>query len=191
MQIKWEKYSDMKNGIVTGVFRKENYGFSKDAQKELILVEGKGVEGDAHFGELVKHRSRVARNPNQPNFRQVHLLPMELFKELEDEGYSVNPGELGENITTEDIDLIELPLGTHLKIGENVSLEVTGLRDPCYQIDDFKKGLLSKVVSSDDEGKLILKTGIMTVVLKGGKIKLNDEIVVKLPQKPFKKLEIV
>ncbi len=181
----------MKNGTVTGVFRKKDYGFSKEAQKELILVEGKGVEGDAHFGELVKHRSRVAQNPNQPNLRQVHLLPMELFEELECEGYSVNPGELGENITTKGVDLIELPLGTLLKIGENVSLEVAGLRDPCYQIDDFKKGLLSKVVCSDDDGNLILKTGVMTVVLKGGQIKPNDKIIIKLPQKPFKKLEIV
>ena len=181
----------MKNGTVIGVFRKEDYSFSKDAQEELTLVKGKGVEGDAHFGELVKHRSRVARNPNQPNLRQVHLLPIELFEELENTGYSVNPGELGENITTKGIDLIELPLGTLLQIGKDVSLQVTGLRDPCYQIDDFKKGLLSKVVYSDDEGNLILKAGIMTVVLEGGRIKLNDEIVVELPLKPFKKLEIV
>jgi MOSC domain-containing protein YiiM len=181
----------MKNGTVIGVFRKEDYSFSKDAQEELTLVKGKGVEGDAHFGELVKHRSRVARNPNQPNLRQVHLLPIELFEELENTGYSVNPGELGENITTRGIDLIELPLGTLLQIGKDVSLQVTGLRDPCYQIDDFKKGLLSKVVYSDDEGNLILKAGIMTVVLEGGRIKLNDEIVVELPLKPFKKLEIV
>ena len=181
----------MKNGTVIGVFRKEDYSFSKDAQEELTLVKGKGVEGDAHFGELVKHRSRVARNPNQPNLRQVHLLPIELFEELEKTGYSVIPGELGENITTRGIDLIELPLRTLLKIGEDVSLQVTGLRDPCYQIDDFKKGLLSKVVYSDDEGNLILKAGIMTVVLEGGRIKLNDEIVVELPLKPFKKLEIV
>ena len=181
----------MKNGTVIGVFRKEDYSFSKDAQEELTLVKGKGVEGDAHFGELVKHRSRVARNPNQPNLRQVHLLPIELFEELENTGYSVNPGELGENITTRGIDLIELPLGPLLQIGKDVSLQVTGLRDPCYQIDDFKKGLLSKVVYSDDEGNLILKAGIMTVVLEGGRIKLNDEIVVELPLKPFKKLEIV
>ena len=181
----------MKNGTVIGVFRKEDYSFSKDAQEELTVVKGKGVEGDAHFGELVKHRSRVARNPNQPNLRQVHLLPIELFEELENTGYSVNPGELGENITTRGIDLIELPLGTLLQIGKDVSLQVTGLRDPCYQIDDFKKGLLSKVVYSDDEGNLILKAGIMTVVLEGGRIKLNDEIVVELPLKPFKKLEIV
>ena len=181
----------MKNGTVIGFFRKEDYSFSKDAQEELTLVKGKGVEGDAHFGELVKHRSRVARNPNQPNLRQVHLLPIELFEELENTGYSVNPGELGENITTRGIDLIELPLGTLLQIGKDVSLQLTGLRDPCYQIDDFKKGLLSKVVYSDDEGNLILKAGIMTVVLEGGRIKLNDEIVVELPLKPFKKLEIV
>ena len=181
----------MKNGTVIGVFRKEDYSFSKDAQEELTLVKGKGVEGDAHFGALVKHRSRVARNPNQPNLRQVHLLPIELFEELENKGYSVNPGELGENITTRGIDLIELPLGTLLQIGKDVSLQVTGLRDPCYQIDDFKKGLLSKVVYSDDEGNLILKAGIMTVVLEGGRIKSNDEIVVELPLKPFKKLQIV
>ncbi|MED5579631.1 MAG: MOSC domain-containing protein [Nitrospinota bacterium] len=181
----------MKNGLVVGVFRKKDHSFSKDAQKELSLVEGKGVEGDAHFGETVKHRSRVAENPNQPNLRQVHLLPMELLEELEREGYSVNPGELGENITTKGVDLIELPLGTLLKIGESVSLEVTGLRDPCYQIDNFKKGLLSKVVCCDDDGNLVLKTGVMTVVLKGGQIKPNDKIIVKLPEKPFEKLEIV
>tara|TARA_Y100000588_G_scaffold386178_1_gene481175 strand:- start:281 stop:826 length:546 start_codon:yes stop_codon:yes gene_type:complete len=181
----------MKNGIVIGVFRKEDYSFSKDAQEELTLVKGKGVVGDAHFGKLVKHRSRVARNPNQPNLRQVHLLPVELLEELERKGYRVNPGELGENITTKGIDLIELPLGTLLEIGEDVSLGVTGLRDPCYQIDNFQKGLLSEVVFSDNEGNLILKAGIMTVVLKGGQIKPNDKIVIKLPPKPFKKLEIV
>ena len=181
----------MKNGTVIGVFRKEDYSFSKDAQEELTLVKGKGVEGDAHFGELVKHRSRVGRNPDQPNLRQVHLLPIELFEELEKTGYSVNPGELGENITTRGIDLIELTLRTLLKIGEDVSLEVTGLRDPCYQIDNFQKGLLSKVVYSDDEGNLILKAGIMTIVLEGGQIKPKDKIVIKLPPKPFEKLEIV
>ena len=181
----------MKNGTVIGVFRKEDYSFSKDAQTEITLVKGKGVEGDAHFGELVKHRSRVLRNPDQPNLRQVHLLPIELFEELEKTGYSVNPGELGENITTRGIDLIELPVRTLLKIGEDVSLKVTGLRDPCYQIDNFQKGLLSKVVYSDDEGNLILKAGIMTIVLEGGQIKPKDKIVIQLPPKPFEKLEIV
>lgn len=150
-----------------------------------------GVEGDAHSGATVKHRSRVATDPSQPNLRQVHLIQSELFSDLSKQGFVVQPGNLGNNITTVGIDLMSLPKGTLLKIGSFVELEVTGLRNPCKQIDDFQKGLLSAVVMRGKNGELLRKSGIMTVVKAGGLVKANDIISPIYPQKPYLPLERV
>jgi len=158
---------------------------------EILIVAGLGVEGDAHKGKKVKHRSRVKADPTQPNLRQVHLIHSELFDELSKKGFTVKPGDLGENITTEGIDLLRLPRGTILKVGENACLEVTGLRNPCAQIDGFQKGLLSAVLDKGANGELIRKSGIMTIVLKGGRVRSSDCIDVELPDPPFRPLERV
>jgi hypothetical protein len=165
--------------------------FSKVIQAEIKILEGLGVEGDAHLGVTVKHRSRVAVDPTQPNLRQVHLIPYELFDELLQEGFKVAPGDLGENITTSGIDLISLPKRTILKVGERAVLEVMGLRNPCAQIDNFKSGLLSKVVKRDNDGNLIRKAGIMCIAKASGRVQPNDLIKIILPKPPFEKLERV
>ncbi|MBV7508292.1 MOSC domain-containing protein [Bacillus sp. sid0103] len=177
-------------GAVIAVSLSDKHTFSKENQESIKLVKGFGVEGDAHYGSTVIHRSRVAQNPNQPNLRQVHLIHKELFEELKDR-FTINPGQMGENITTVGINLLELPTDTILYIGETAIVKVTGLRNPCAQIDNFKPGLLKAVLDKDSNGNLIRKVGIMAVILQNGEVKPGDTIRGKLPPKPFKKLERV
>ncbi|MEH7123129.1 MOSC domain-containing protein [Bacillus sp. JJ1773] len=177
-------------GTVIAVSLSKKHTFSKEIQEIIKLVKGFGVEGDAHFGSTVKHRSRVAQDPNQPNLRQVHLIQNELFKDLADR-FTIKPGQMGENITTVGINLLELPTDTTLFIGESASIKVTGLRNPCAQIDNFKQGLLKAVLDKDSDGNLIRKAGIMGVILQSGEVKPGDTIRVKLPPRPFIKLKRV
>ncbi|MGW9368449.1 MOSC domain-containing protein [Streptomyces xanthophaeus] len=167
------------------------YSFTKPTRESITLLAGLGVEGDVHAGVTVKHRSRVAQDPTQPNLRQVHLIHRELFEEVADAGFSVEPGQLGENVTTEGIDLLGLPTGTLLRFGEEALVEVTGLRNPCLQIDAFQHGLLKQVVSRDEAGELVRKAGIMGVVREGGTIRHGDPITVTLPPTPHVPLERV
>ena len=143
------------------------------------------------YKRQVKHRSRVAQDPTRPNLRQVHLIHEELFAEVGEDGFKVAPGELGENITTRGIDLLALPTGTLLRIGDGALLEVTGLRNPCLQIDLFQDGLLKQVVGRDEAGNIVRKAGIMSVVREGGVVRPGDTIVVELPSEPHRPLERV
>jgi len=181
----------MEKGIVKSVCKSERHTFSKFKCDSIVLRKGLGVEGDAHMGKNVKHRSRVAKDPSQPNLRQVHLIHSELFEELSRKGFNIREGEIGENITTEGIQLLNLPKGTLLKIGKTVKIEVTGLRNPCKQLDSLQKGLMKAVLDKDEEGNLIRKAGIMGIVLEGGEVKIGNTIEVELPQKPHIKLERV
>ncbi|MFD3327933.1 MOSC domain-containing protein [Streptomyces sp. NPDC058701] len=178
------------SGIVTAVSSNCEYTFTKPNRDSITLLAGLGVEGDVHAGVTVKHRSRVAQDPNQPNLRQVHLIHEELFAEVRAEGFTVVPGDLGENITTSGIDLLGLPVGTLLRIGDAV-LEVTGLRNPCLQIDHFQDGLLKQVVGRDEAGNIVRKAGIMSIVKEGGAVRPGDTIDVELPSGPHRPLERV
>ncbi len=131
-----------KGAVVVGVHAAPAHSFSKDSQDSIRLVEGLGVEGDAHLGRTVQHRSRVRRDPTQPNLRQVHLIHAELLDELAGLGFTVRPGDVGENITTRGVDLLALPRGTRLRLGASAVLEITGLRNPCRQLDTFTPGLM-------------------------------------------------
>lgn len=163
----------------------------KSNQLEIRLVAGLGVEGDAHSGVTVKHRSRVARNPNAPNLRQVHLIHSELHDELRAKNLAVVPGEMGENITTRGIDLLALPAGTRLRLGAIAVVEVTGLRNPCVQLDDIRPGLMAATLARDWKGKLIRKAGVMSIVLVGGDVRTGDPIHIELPPRPHRALEPV
>ena len=181
----------MKKGIVKSVSKSKTHTFSKINCDKIVLLRGLGVEGDAHSGRTVKHRSRVAKDPSQPNLRQVHLIHSELFGELKGKGFTILSGEIGENITTEGIELLALPKGTILEIGESAKIEVTGLRNPCKQLDALQNGLMKAVLDTDNEGNLIRKADIMGIVLEGGEVKIGDVIKIKLPPKPYIKLERV
>jgi MOSC domain-containing protein YiiM len=178
-------------GAVAAVSSNGEYSFTKPNRASISLLAGLGVEGDVHAGVTVKHRSRVAQDPTQPNLRQVHLIHEELFAELREEGYAVTPGDLGENITTSGIDLLSLPVGTLLRIGDAAVVEVTGLRNPCLQIDNFQDGLLKKVVGRDADGNIVRKAGIMSVVQAGGVVRPGDPITVELPAEPHRPLDRV
>lgn len=178
-------------GCVEAVSISPSHTFHKVNHPVITLLQGLGVEGDAHNGTTVKHRSRVAADPAQPNLRQVHLIHRELFEELEAKGFRVHPGQMGENITTSGIPLLELPRGTKLHLGSSAVVEVTGLRNPCRQLDDFQPGLLNAVLDRDAEGHLIRKAGIMGIVLEGGEVRPSDGIRVELPEPPHQKLERV
>jgi MOSC domain-containing protein YiiM len=167
--------------IVTAVSFGPRHDFSKPNVLSIRLLEGLGVEGDAHAGVTVKHRSRVRRDPSQPNLRQVHLVHAELFDELRDKGFSVAAGDIGENVTTRGIDLLALPAGTRLRLGDTATVEITGLRNPCVQLDTFQKGLMAATLDKDVNGNLIRKAGIMSVVRVGGEIRPGDPIAVELP----------
>jgi MOSC domain-containing protein YiiM len=178
-------------GIVTTVSSAKGHHFSKANQLSIRLAAGLGVEGDAHRGATVKHRSRVRRDATQPNLRQVHLLHDELFAELRAQGFVVAPGEMGENVTTHGIDLLALPAGTKLHLGASAVVEVTGLRNPCVQIDRFQPGLMAATLGRDASGGLVRKAGIMSIVLTSGEVFPGDAIGVELPATPHLALEVV
>jgi MOSC domain-containing protein YiiM len=178
-------------GIVVAVSRSSAHVFSKGAQASIRLVAGLGVEGDAHSGVTVKHRSRVARDPTLPNLRQVHLIHAELHDELRTSGFEVAAGELGENVTTRGINLLGLPTGARLFLGDTAVVEVTGLRNPCAQLDRFQPGLMAAVLGRDEHGGLVRKSGVMAVVLDGGTVRTGDPIRVELPPRPHRALEPV
>lgn len=166
---------------VVAVARDDTHRFSKPLVDEIVLVAGWGVEGDAHAGTTVQHRSRVARDPSQPNLRQVHLMHAELFDEVAAEGFRVAAGEMGENVTTRGIDLLALPQGTRLHLGDEACVRVTGLRNPCQQINGFEPGLLRAVLGKDEDGTVVRKGGVMAVVESGGTVRPGDTIRVELP----------
>ena len=186
-----DKKNDFNNGNVLSVSMSSTHTFSKARTECIHLLKGLGVEGDAHCGRTVQHLSRIAKDPRRPNLRQVHLIHAELFDELAESGFLLNPGELGENITTRNIPLLSLPTGTKLQIGEIAIIELTGLRNPCSQIDTFMPGLLSAVVNKDKKGNLVRKCGVMATVIKGGDIHAGDSIEVDLPPPPYTPLHRV
>lgn len=176
---------------VVAVSSSASHSMIKGNQSAIQLLEGLGVDGDAHAGRTVKHRSRVARDPHQPNLRQVHLIHAELHRELGDAGFAVAAGQMGENITTEGIDLLGLPTGTRLQLGDRAIVEVTGLRNPCAQLDGIQPGLMAAVLDRDEQGNLIRKAGVMAVVVAGGPVRPEDPIVIQVPPPPHRSLEPV
>jgi MOSC domain-containing protein YiiM len=164
---------------------------SKPNAAGLLLVAGLGVDGDAHNGKTVKHRSRVRRDPSQPNLRQVHLIHAELHDELRAAGFDVSPGQMGENVTTRGLDLLALPTGTRLHLGDGAVLEITGLRNPCVQLDGIVEGLMAATLDRDEQGNLVRKAGVMSIVLAGGDVRAGDPIRIELPDEPHDRLEPV
>ena len=178
-------------GLVAAVSRSAGHRFSKNVQHSIMLCAGLGGAGDAHQGVTVKHRSRVAQDPTQPNLRQVHLIHGELHEELTGRGFRVGPGVMGENVLTRGLDLLGLPRGALLHIGAAAIVEVTGLRNPCKQLDDYQAGLLAAVLDRDAEGNLIRKAGIMGIVRAGGEVRPGDVVDVEMPPEPHEQLERV
>ncbi|GIG23591.1 MOSC domain-containing protein [Cellulomonas chitinilytica] len=168
---------------VVSVHRNAEHAFSKPAAGSILLIEGIGVDGDAHAGTTVQHRSRVAQDPSTPNLRQVHLIHEELLDQLATAGYTVRPGDLGENITTRGVELLDLPVGTRLTIGDAV-VTVTGLRNPCQQINDHQAGLLKQVLRPRADGSVERLAGVMGIVSRGGTVQSGDTIEVRLPPGP-------
>ncbi|MEL6206993.1 MAG: MOSC domain-containing protein [Pseudomonadota bacterium] len=177
-------------GRVVAVARDELHRFSKVTCDEIILITRRGVQGDAHCGAAVKHRSRVAKDPTQPNLRQVHLIGLETLETLKSQGFNFAPGAVGENITTGGIDLLDLPQGAVLAIG-GAEIEVTGLRNPCLQLDAFQEGLMHALLDKGPDGRLIRKAGIMGIVRQGGVVRPGMAIDVALPAQPHRPLERV
>ena len=175
-------------GVVTAVSRSATHSLIKSNADCIQLLVSLGVEGDAHSGSTVKHRSRLARFADAPNLRQVHLIHAELHDELEKKGFLVSAGQMGENITTRGIGLLELPTGARLHLGPSAVVEVTGLRNPCAQLDRIQPGLMKATLERDEDGNLIRKAGIMGVVIAGGAIRPGDAIRVELPAEPHQPL---
>ena len=178
----------MSSARVVAVSLRSGHHFSKTCALAIRLVEGLGIDGDAHAGVTVKHRSRVRRDPTQPNLRQVHLVHCELFDELRDKGFAIALGDIGENVTTSGIDLLALPRGTRLRLGASAVVEITGLRNPCIQLNTFRGGLMDATLDKDADGNLIRKAGIMSIVLAGGEVRPGDGIAVELPPLPHQAL---
>jgi MOSC domain-containing protein YiiM len=178
-------------GVVAAVSRSARHTLTKPNQASIRLLAGLGVEDDAHQGETVKHRSRVARDPSQPNLRQVHLIHAELHDALRAAGFAVSAGQMGENVTTRGVDLLGLPIGTRLHLGETAVVEVTGLRNPCAQLNRIHRGLMAATLGRDERGNLIRKAGVMGIVLAGGEIRPGDPIRIELPPEPRRPLEPV
>ncbi len=173
------------------VHRRPVHQLQKETQPSIRLVEGIGVEGDVHAGATVKHRSRARRDATRPNLRQVHLIHGELHDELRAQGFAVGPGQMGENVTTRGIDLLGLPAGARLRLGRDAIVEVTGLRNPCKQLEGLQRGLMSAVLDRDADGALVRKAGVMAVVVTGGDVRPGDPICVELPATPHQRLQPV
>jgi MOSC domain-containing protein YiiM len=178
-------------GKVIAVSRSGVHEFSKSNEQSIRLRTGLGVEGDAHLGETVQHRSRVARDPSQPNLRQVHLIHSELYGELQEAGFTIRPGEMGENITTQGIDLLGLPTGARLRLGDSAVVQVTGLRNPCGQLNGLREGLMQATLGRDEAGELVRKAGVMAIVLQDGEVRTRDGVEQELPDPPHRVLEPV
>jgi MOSC domain-containing protein YiiM len=179
------------DGVVTAVSRSATHTMSKRNEAAIRLVAGLGVEGDAHAGETVKHRSRVRRDPTQPNLRQVHLIHAELHDELVAAGFDVAPGRLGENVTTRGVDLLALPAGTRVRLGDSAVVVVTGLRNPCTQLDGIQPGLMAATLSRDEQGELVRKAGVMSVVVETGEVRPGDPVRLEVPAPPHEPLRPV
>ena len=178
-------------GVVIAVCRSGAHTMSKPSCGAIRLLAGLGVEGDAHLGETVKHRSRVRRDPAQPNLRQVHLIHAELHDELRTAGFELEPGRMGENVTTRGIDLLGLPARTLLRLGDSAVVEVTGLRNPCTQLDGLQPGLMAATLDRDENGELVRKAGVMGIVVASGEVRPGDTVGVELPARPHSRLEPV
>jgi MOSC domain-containing protein YiiM len=176
------------NGVVTAVSRSATHTMIKPNEASIRLLTGLGVEGDAHLGATVKHRSRVARDAAQPNLRQVHLIHSELHDELQEVGFALSAGQMGENVTTRGVDLLELPTGARLHLGDAAVVEVTGLRNPCGRLNGVQRGLMAATLGRDEHGNLVRKAGIMGIVLAGGEVRPGDPIRVELPPQPHRPL---
>lgn len=176
---------------VAAVSRSPTHTLTKQTTENIRLVAGLGVDGDAHQGVTVKHRSRLAKFGHMPNLRQVHLIHAELFDELSKTGFDVSPGQMGENVTTRGVDLLGLPTGARLHLGNDAVVEVTGLRNPCRQLEKIQPGLMAATLAHDAEGNLVRKAGIMGIVLEGGEVGEGDPIRIELPPTPHQKLEPV
>lgn len=179
------------SAVVVGVAKDSTHRFSKVPAASIELVAGHGVLGDAHAGSTVKHRSRVAKNPDQPNLRQVHLIHREFLDLAREHGYELDAGDLGENVLTSGVDLLDLPRGTLLRLGADAVVRVTGLRNPCQQINDFRAGLLRLAVGRDEIGEIVRRAGVMSVVEIGGTVHVGDDVTVTLPAQPHEALEPV
>ena len=163
----------------------------KLGRDSITLLEGLGVEGDAHLGETVQHLSRIRRDPTQPNLRQVHLVHAELHDELRDRGFELEPGQMGENVTTRGVDLLALPVGTRLRLGDTALIEITGLRNPCKQLNGIQDGLMAATLDRGADGELIRRAGVMAIVITGGEVRPGDPIATELPAEPHRALEPV
>jgi MOSC domain-containing protein YiiM len=175
------------DGVVAAVARSETHTMSKPVRESIVLVAGLGVDGDAHQGVRVKHRSRARRDPMAPNLRQVHLIQGELL----DEGFSLAPGELGENVTTRGVDLTGLPVGTRLHLGAAAVVEMTGLRNPCAQLEGIQEGLMEATLDRDEGGRLVRKAGVMGIVVAGGEVRAGDPLRAEPPSERNRPLEPV
>lgn len=183
--------NDLTGPRVVAVAARPGHHFSKTPCLSIHLSAGLGVDGDGHRGVTVKHRSRVRKDPTLPNLRQVHLIHAELFDEVRAKGFEVAPADLGENITTSGIALLALPTGTKLAIGDSAVVEITGLRNPCVQIDQFQSGLMHALLDRDADGNLIRKAGVMAIVHSSGEVHPGDQIEITLPDGPHQPLQPV
>jgi MOSC domain-containing protein YiiM len=177
--------------VVLGVSKDRHHRFSKRPCESITLLPELGVDGDAHAGVTVRHRSRVAADPTQPNLRQVHLIHAEFFDDAREHGYELSHGDLGENVLTAGLDVLSLPRDTRLRLGEEAVVRVTGLRNPCRQINNFRPGLLKVAITRDKNGELLRRAGIMGVVERGGTVCPGDAIRVELPPEPYLRLDCV
>jgi MOSC domain-containing protein YiiM len=176
---------------VVAVARDGAHRFSKQVVDEILLHERLGVGGDAHAGVTVQHRSRVARDPSAPNLRQVHLVHAELLDSLRERGFDVGPGVIGENITTRGVDLLALPVGARLQLGGSAVVQVTGLRNPCVQLQRYQDGLMAALLDRDADGAVVRLAGVMGVVAAAGTVRAGDRIDVRLPDGPHEPLQPV
>lgn len=142
-------------GKIVSINISDRKGVRKRPVEEVILKAEYGIEGDAHA--------------SSEWHRQISLLAIESIRKMQTLGLDVKPGDFAENITTEGIDLLSLPIGTHMTIGKEIEVEVSQIGKECH----------TRCAIYYQAGDCVMpKEGIFVRVLKGGKIRIGDEIVV-------------
>jgi hypothetical protein len=185
-----ETVDSVMRDAVLAVCSDASHRFGKTARLRVRFIEGHGIDDDAHAGAVIRHRYLARREPQLPNDRQVHLLQSELFDDLRTLGYDVGPGELGENVTTRGLKLLELPLGSLLRLGSTAVVELTGLRTPCGYIDKYQKGLKRQMIVRTSDGPTF-RCGAMGIVRASGEVSPADPIAFEGAPEPWRPLPAI
>jgi MOSC domain-containing protein YiiM len=174
--------SSRHQGSVIAVCQKTEPGLPKFEAEAIQLIEDFGVSGDYHAGKLIRHRYWAAKDPTHPNHRQVLLVDTSIYADLASQGIALKPGMLGENVVVDGIQVMTLAVGARLQLGDAL-LELTEVRNPCYQLNEMHPDLL-EAVKPEVDGQPRRNAGMFARILTGGWVRPGNPVLVLSEQTP-------